>query len=147
MLTPVRNSCECERRCWFGSCSTAGMRLWILLFVACTASKPPLDPGDAPGGKGDGDTGPEVGLYIRHEKFDAMPTGAMPGDPWTSDGGVAVREVPFAADKSAELAKPAGAGVASLATMFGAQSGRIVFEAKVLARDTDRKSTRLNSSH
>jgi len=39
--------------------------------------------------------------------------------------------VPFAGDKSAELVEPA-----TLSTTFPAQSGRIVVEAKVLARDT-----------
>jgi len=51
--------------------------------------------------------------------------------PWLTTGSVVVRDVPFAADKSAELA-----GASSLVTTFPEQSGRIVFEAKVLARET-----------
>jgi len=71
-----------------------------------------------------------------YERFDAMDTGSPPAAPWASDGAVAVREVPFAADKSAEIHKGAGGGAASLARTFDAQSGRVVFEAKVLARET-----------
>ena len=65
-----------------------------------------------------------------------MPTGAAPTGAWTIDGAVVVREVPFAADKSAEISKPGGAGTASLAATFAEQRGRVVFEAKVLARET-----------
>ncbi|HZS41959.1 MAG TPA: glycosyl hydrolase family 28 protein [Polyangia bacterium] len=81
-----------------------------------------------------------TGVYLLYETFNAMPTGSPPGAPWTASasGGasVLVREIPFAADKSAELAKPGAAGLARLSTTFAAQSGRVVFEAKVKARET-----------
>ena len=104
------------------------------LAAACTTKAPQVGVDAAGGGKGDGpgDAGvAATGVYIRHERFDQMATGSAPGSPWTTTGAVTVREVPFAADKSAELA-----GTSSLATTFPGQSGRIVFEAKVLARDT-----------
>lgn len=74
--------------------------------------------------------GSGAGAYILYEKFNAMPTGAAPTGTWDATGAT-VREVPFAGDKSVELARPA-----SLAKTFPAQHGRIVFEAKVLARQT-----------
>jgi hypothetical protein len=86
-------------------------------------------------GAADGGT---TGVYVLYEKFNAMPTAAAPGAPWKTDGSVIVREVPFAADKSAEISKPTTATsvAARLATSFPPQSGRVVFEAKVLARET-----------
>jgi Glycosyl hydrolases family 28 len=122
-------------------------RLWMVCVVAfaCTASKPPLSPGQPDAGaNGDAavdaatDAGgrSQTGAFILYEKFNAMATGAAPTGSWTSAGSVIVREVPFAADKSAEIGKPAGAGTASLSTTFPDQSGRVVFEAKVLARET-----------
>jgi hypothetical protein len=80
------------------------------------------------------------GTYVLYETFDALPTGSSPGAPWAVDanggGTVVVREVPFAADKSAAIGKPSTTGVARLATTFSAQSGRVVFEAKVKALET-----------
>jgi hypothetical protein len=100
--------------------------------------------GDA-GGAPDGSV-PDVGamrttgVYLLYETFNAMATGAPPVAPWTVDanggGTVVVREIPFAADKSAEIAKPGAGGLARLSTMFPPQSGRVVFEAKVKARET-----------
>jgi polygalacturonase len=111
-------------------------RLWIFaLAAAChhahlpaTVDGPPRV--DAAGG------GTGVGAYLLYERFDEFATGAMPGAPWTVAGGVIVREVPFAADKSAEIGKPAGGATASLSTTFSDLRGRVVFEAKVLARET-----------
>jgi Glycosyl hydrolases family 28 len=80
---------------------------------------------------GDGSGSDDSGQYIRYEKFNAMATGSTPANEWTSTGSVVVREVPFAVDKSAELATPA-----NLSTTFAPQSGRVVVEAKVLARET-----------
>ena len=67
-----------------------------------------------------------------------MATGAAPSAPWTTAGSVQVGEVPFAADKSVAISKPATAtsSAASLSTTFPGQSGRVVFEGKVLARET-----------
>ncbi len=120
------------------------MRLLVLGFVACTASKPPVSPGqDAGVTDATADAGADAGVasaYLIYERFDAMTTATAPTGLWTSratnGGAVLVREVPFAADKSAEIAKPAGTGATTLATTFAAQSGRVVFEAKVLARET-----------
>jgi hypothetical protein len=110
------------------------MRALLIMLTACSAAPhavtpDALDGGDAGSGKSDGG-GSGTGAYIRYEKFNAMATGAAPTGPWDATG-TTVGEVPFAADKSAELVRPA-----SLATAFPAQHGRIVFEAKVLARQT-----------
>jgi hypothetical protein len=108
------------------------------------------NPDLAGGGGGDAAVAPDggtpdlgartTGVYLLYETFNAMATGAAPVAPWTVDanGGatVLVREIPFAADKSAELAKPSATGLARLSTMFPPQSGRVVFEAKVKARET-----------
>jgi hypothetical protein len=79
-----------------------------------------------------------TGTYLLYEKFNEMATDAPPGGAWTTNGSVLVREVPFAADKSIEISKPATASNedASLSTTFPDQTGRVVFEAKVLARET-----------
>ena len=95
---------------------------------------PALDAGADSGGG-------TTGTYVRHEDFNAMTTAASPAAPWTTlttDGGtVTVAEIPFALDKSVTISKPAG-GTAqpTLSTTFAAQSGRVVFEAKVLAQET-----------
>jgi hypothetical protein len=110
-------------------------RSWLLVLAACS-SVSHVAPDAAEGsGKGDGG-GTDPGGYVLYERFDAMATDATPGAPWTTAGSVSVREVPFAADKSAQIAKPAMPGTASLSTTFAAQSGRVVFEGKVLARET-----------
>jgi hypothetical protein len=102
------------------------------LATACAAAS-----GQRPGDGSQLDVG--TGSYVRHETFNAMPTGAAPGVPWitaATAGAVTVREVPFAADKSVEVRTTAGSGSASLSTTFADQRGRVVFEAKVLARET-----------
>ena len=92
------------------------------------------------GGAPPSDGAPAPGAYVLHETFDAMTTGAAPAAPWTTDetngGAVSVTETPFAADKSVSLTKPAGTGESALSTTFPAQSGRVVFEAKVLTRES-----------
>jgi hypothetical protein len=85
-------------------------------------------------GKCDG-SGPTNGTYLIHETFNTMTTGAPPSGAWTTTGAVAVREVPFAANKSAEVSKPAGTSTSTLAFSFPGQRGRVVFEAKVMARE------------
>ena len=109
--------------------------LVIALLSACAThagvAQNPTD-ADAGSGKSDGSgSGDDQGSYLRYEKFNAMATGSTPANEFVSTGNVIVREVPFAADKSAELTTPA-----NLSTTFPAQSGRIVVEAKVLARET-----------
>ena len=88
----------------------------------------------------DGAGSASTGVYVIDETFNEMTTGAVPNSPWTiessSAGSVAVREVPFAVDKSIEIAKPDASGTSSLAVAFAAQSGRVVFEAKVKALET-----------
>jgi hypothetical protein len=114
-------------------------RSWLFVLAACSHVSH-VAPDSAQGsGKGDGSgsgSGSDAGTYVLYEKFNAMPTGAAPGGPWTVAGSVIVREVPFAADKSAEISKPTAPGTASLSATFAEQSGRIVFEGKVLARET-----------
>ncbi|MFT3692685.1 MAG: glycosyl hydrolase family 28 protein [Kofleriaceae bacterium] len=113
------------------------MKALVLVVLAACATKggaPNPESPDAMQGKSDGSGsgGDDTGTYIRYEKFNAMTTGAAPTGFDGQYGNVGViREVPFAQDKSVELATPA-----TLSTTFGAQHGRIVFEAKVLARET-----------
>src|SRR5690242_6466628 len=70
----------------------------------------------------------------------AIATAAAPASPWTiaesPSGSVTVQEVPFATDKSVVIAKPDATGTSSLGVAFPAQSGRVVFEAKVKAAET-----------
>lgn len=85
------------------------------------------------------DAGKTTGTYVLYETFDAMTTGASPSAPWTSlatNGSVTVGEVPFPSDKSIAITKPGAAGTSALSATFPAQHGRVVFEAKVLARET-----------
>lgn len=107
-------------------------KLALLVLVACTHLVPAAAPADAPAADAASipPDAPTAGRYVVHETFDAMATGAAPAG-FATSGAVTVREVPFAADKSVELA-----GVARLQRAFPAQQGRVVFEAKVLARDT-----------
>ncbi|HEY0251338.1 MAG TPA: glycosyl hydrolase family 28-related protein, partial [Kofleriaceae bacterium] len=107
--------------------------LAIVVLMACGAQHPATPIGtepDAGSGKADGsNTADDTGSYLRYEKFNSMTTGAAPTG-WTATGAI-VREVPFATDKSVELATPA-----NISTTFAAQHGRVVVEAKVLARET-----------
>jgi hypothetical protein len=95
---------------------------------------------DAPTAASDGgnDAAAGTGTYLLYEKFNEMATGLPPSSPWMTDGSVLVEEVPFAADKSVAISKPATTteADASLSTTVPAQSGRVVFEAKVLSRET-----------
>lgn len=112
----------------------------LLLVAACAAAEDPIDDAADDDGKADGITGTAGGSYIRYEKFNGLTTGSTPSGRWSTEqtGGatVLVREVPFAADKSIELVKPAVKGTASLATTFRSQTGRVAFEAKVMTRET-----------
>lgn len=80
-----------------------------------------------------------AGAYVLYEKFNTLATGLPPPGPWTAvatgGGSVSVTEVPFPADKSVRIQKLATAGMSSLTTTFASQSGRVVFEAKVMARE------------
>src|SRR5437868_11910050 len=88
----------------------------------------PNAPDDLGADLGGADLGrPTFGAYVLYETFNAMPTAATPNGPALSvqasgGGTVLVREVPFAADKSAQIAKPAAGGGASLTANFSAQS-------------------------
>lgn len=78
------------------------------------------------------------GSYVLNEKFNASATDSAPVG-WTTtatSGSVAVKEVPFAQDKSVRVQKLAASGESSLSRTFPAQSGRIVIEAKVMIRET-----------
>jgi hypothetical protein len=82
---------------------------------------------------------PAAGTYVLHDTFNALATGTAPPIPWaigsTGGGSVTVREVPFAADHSVRIQKLNASGVSSLSTTIAAQRGRVVFEAKVMARE------------
>ena len=110
------------------------MMRWLPLILLAACGGVPRTPAtDAAGGggKGDGSDHGDGGAYVVHETFDAMTSGVAPAAPWQTTGAVTVREVPFAVDKSVELA-----GTSRLAIDIAPQSGRVVFQAKVMARDT-----------
>jgi hypothetical protein len=116
------------------SVTISAILLAVSAITAC-ASHPAVKTDDANPGKGDGG-GDDTGTYVVYEKFNTMTSDAPPTGAFTTTGAVNVREVPFADDKSVEVAKPTGGATASLDTSFPAQSGRVVVEAKVLARET-----------
>ena len=95
---------------------------------------------DSAGASGSDASSAAYGTYIIDETFNEMATGAAPTAPWTMttspQGAVTVQPVPFAADHSAMLTKPDTTGTTSLAAAFPATSGRVVFEAKVMANET-----------
>jgi hypothetical protein len=81
-----------------------------------------------------------VGTYLLNENFNSMATNVAPTNGWTSaapSGSVQVRELPFAADKSVRIEKTNGSTSAtSLSRTLPNYSGKVVFEAKVLMRET-----------
>lgn len=78
--------------------------------------------------------------YVLNEKFNSLATDAVPGAPWTvvstGGGSVQVKEEPLATDKSVRIQKPNASGTSSLSATVANQSGRVVFEARVMARET-----------
>ncbi len=82
------------------------------------------------------DGGAQGGRHALREDFNAMSPERGPSAPWTSAAGVTVRAAPFADDHSVELTRPAGVMTASLSTTLPGLRGRVVFEAKVMARET-----------
>lgn len=78
--------------------------------------------------------------FILNEKFDSLATDSTPGSPWTvvstGGGSVTVKEVPNAHDKSVRIQKLIASGVSSLTTTTANLSGRVVFEARVMSRET-----------
>ncbi len=80
--------------------------------------------------------GTSPGGYLLYEKFNEMESNAPPSDPWVTAGSALVQEVPFAADKSVALTTQTSSDRASLSMTLPEESGRVVFEAKVLARET-----------
>src|SRR6266403_1671505 len=81
-----------------------------------------------------------TGTYLLNEKFNDMATSSAPTGGWTStatSGSVEIREYPFAADKSVRIEKTnTASGESSILRTFADQTGRVVFEAKVMARLT-----------
>lgn len=80
-----------------------------------------------------------TGTYLLNEKFNDMATSAPPTGGWTSvatSASVEVREHPFAQDKSVRVEKTAGSGESRISRTFPDQSGKVVFEAKVMTRAT-----------
>lgn len=78
--------------------------------------------------------------YLLNERFNTLATTSTPGGPWTvvstGGGSVTVQEVPFPADKSVKIQKLNTSGVSSLTSTVADQSGRVAFEARVMARET-----------
>ncbi len=116
-----------------------------LFAAACGARPHALAPTDAQAtndsaGPDAGSGSATSGLYVLDETFNEMTTNAAPAAPWviaaSPMGAVSVVEVPFAADKSVAIAKPDATGTSSLSIDVGAHSGRVVFEAKVMAAET-----------
>ncbi|HEY1548142.1 MAG TPA: glycosyl hydrolase family 28 protein [Kofleriaceae bacterium] len=70
------------------------------------------------------------------ESFDEMAIAGAPDAPWTTLGSATVQAPVFATDHSVELAKLDATGTTSLAIAIAPQSGRIAFQASVLARET-----------
>jgi hypothetical protein len=79
-------------------------------------------------------------VFTLNQKFDALATGATPSSPWavvsTGGGSVAVQEEPNAHDKSVRIQKLLTSGTSSLSTALANLSGRVVFEARVMARES-----------
>jgi polygalacturonase len=132
----MRNSCKASLTI---ACAS------LVLAVGCVSRSPARNVGidaptsDAPGG-GDGKPQSSGGVYLLNETFNEIATGTTPMSPWMTtaspQGAVTVVPTPFAVDHSAMLAKPDATGATSLAATFPAQSGRVVFEAKVMANET-----------
>ncbi|MGH7280590.1 MAG: glycosyl hydrolase family 28-related protein, partial [Polyangiaceae bacterium] len=151
-------------RAWGASLLFVGFGFFAIVFFACASCGGGDDSGSSLGnasrgseaGAGDGSssstidgsaigasdsgTRPPSGAYVINETFNAMTTGAAPASPWTiaasPAGSVAVQEIPFPADKSVVISKPDATGTSSLGVAFSAESGRVVFEAKVKAAET-----------
>jgi hypothetical protein len=81
-----------------------------------------------------------VGGYLLNENFNSMTTNAAPTNNWSSSapsGSVQVRELPFAVDKSVRIEKTNSSTAAtSLSRTLSNYSGKVVFEAKVMMRET-----------
>src|SRR5581483_4796137 len=80
-----------------------------------------------------------VGTYLLDESFNSMTTNAVPTNGWNTtatSGSVVVRELPFAADKSVRIQKLNNSGESSLSRTLPNYSGKVVFEAKVLMRES-----------
>lgn len=81
-----------------------------------------------------------TGAYLLRERFDALASGTAPPIPWaivsTGGGSVTVREVPLVSDHSVRIQKLNPSGASSLSTTVPDQRGRVVFEAKVMSRET-----------
>jgi polygalacturonase len=121
-----------------------------VLASACAAKHAPSSPADASidasidaavtADATGSSSSPITGAYIIDEKFDEMASDQPPVAPWTTMsspmGSVAVTSVAFATDKSVELAKPDATGTASVSVAIPPQTGRIAFEAAVMARET-----------
>ena len=81
-----------------------------------------------------------AGVSLLQERFDGVVAGGAPPAPWTvvstGGGSVTVKDVPLAGDHSVRIQKLATSGVSSLSATVPSQSGRVVFEARVMARET-----------
>gem|GEM_PF-6649955 len=81
-----------------------------------------------------------TGAYLLNENFNTMTTNAAPANSWISSaptGSIQVRELPFAVDKSVRIEKSStSAAATSLARSLPNYAGKVVFEAKVMMRET-----------
>jgi hypothetical protein len=82
--------------------------LFVAVQPGCGTAHPPRGQAPTDGAKADGaGSAGSAGSYLRNERFDALPTGAPPPTPWTTEAtegaSVLVQEIPFAGDKSVEL--------------------------------------------
>jgi hypothetical protein len=78
--------------------------------------------------------------FVLNQKFDSLTTNSTPGSPWTivstGGGSVSVIEEPNAHDKSVRIQKLITSGTSSLSATTANLSGRVVFEARVMSRET-----------
>ena len=72
--------------------------------------------------------GDQLPTYLR--SFPIVPRRLAWAIATSTAGAAAVRELPFAADKSVELDKPDASGTTSLAIAFAPQHGRVVFDSE-----------------
>ncbi|HEX4449904.1 MAG TPA: glycosyl hydrolase family 28 protein [Kofleriaceae bacterium] len=117
--------------------------LIALGLVACTHAHSPgnaaSDAAVADASSGGSDAGSATTptrVTLVDESFDEMAIAAAPNAPWTTMGSASVQAVAFASDHSVELAKPDATGTTSLSIAVAPQTGRIAFQASVMARET-----------
>jgi Glycosyl hydrolases family 28 len=113
-----------------------------LVLAGCTPSHAPAGDSPADAAIADAsstDAGSAIGpsrVTLVDESFDEMAIAGAPNAPWTTMGSATVESVAFASDHSVELARPDATGTTSLSIAVAPQTGRVAFQASVLARET-----------